>query len=365
MIMGFKARIYPNKEQEEALSNYCRVAHNMWNFLVAKYQNELPRVNSYGIKDYTPADLIADHDVQLPQRIVLGVLKTYSQTVRRFYKKLGNKPRFHKYNPNKQSFYSSSVTYKIKNDCIDMPTLGIGSSKSKSKHVLIDMQIVNKNNITEIIEPRFTCYKGKWYVSGSYKIDDVIKQDDLEYIGLDWGIKNFMTSSEGEFINYPKSVLREFQRINKLKHYRDKKEKGSNNWNKVNEKIKLAYDRFENLKKDFIEQTTTRLCKDHNIAIEDLTNAEIKRSSKARRRLMLIAPRTRFVDKLRWKCDKFGTAFKKVDPAYTSMTCSCCGLVHKSLKLSDRTLVCECGNKMDRDINAAINIAARAVCCSQ
>ena len=169
-----------------------------------------------------------------------------------------------------------------------------------------------------------------------------------------------MTTSTGIFINYPKSVVRQFYRINRLKSIRDKKVKGSNNWIKMNSKITRAYERFENLKKDFIEQTTTKLCKDNNIAIEDLTNAKVKRSSKNRRRLMQISPLSRFTEKLEWKCKKFGTEFYKVNPAYTSQTCSCCGKINTNLTLKDRAFKCLCGNIIDRDINAAINIAAKA-----
>ena len=127
-----------------------------------------------------------------------------------------------------------------------------------------------------------------------------------------------MTSSKGEFINYPKTVLREFYRINRLKSYRDKKIKNSNNWNKLNNRIILAYERFESLKKDFIEQTTTRLCRHNNIAIEDLVNAKIRMSNKNRRRLQMINPLSRFTDTLKWKSKKFGTDLYEVNPAYTS-----------------------------------------------
>ena len=58
MIIGFKMQIYPNKEQENILLEYCKTYHNMWNFLVAKYKDKLPDVNSYGIKDYTPNQTI-------------------------------------------------------------------------------------------------------------------------------------------------------------------------------------------------------------------------------------------------------------------------------------------------------------------
>ena len=240
-----------------------------------------------------------------------------------------------------------------------MPAARGFSIKGKSK-IVVDKDYIAKFNISEIKEPRFKYESGKWYITGSYEVPKPIKQKDLATIGLDWGIKNFMTSSTGEFINYPKTVLREFYRINKLKSLRDKKIKGSNNWNKLNNKVKLTYERFENLKKDFIEQTTTRLCKNNNIAIEDLTNAKIRMSNKNRRRLVQINPLNRFTDALKWKCKKFGTDLFEVNPAYTSQTCSCCKNIVK-LTLKDRIFKCSCGNIMDRDINAAINIAAKSI----
>ena len=148
-----------------------------------------------------------------------------------------------------------------------------------------------------------------------------------------------------------------------MKSIRDKKQKGSRNWNKMQLKTAKAYVRLDGLKRDFIEQTTTQLCRDNNIAVEDLTNAKIKMSDKRRRRLIQIAPSGKFVDKLAWKCQKYGTEFTKVDPSYTSKTCSNCGTVNHNLTLKDRTFVCpECGSVLDRDINAAVNIAAKGVC---
>ena len=81
MKRGFRIRIYPTEEQKELLSFYCKTAHNMWNFLVAKYKDKLPVCNAYGIKDYTPRDLINEYGVEIPQRIAFGVMKTYCDTV--------------------------------------------------------------------------------------------------------------------------------------------------------------------------------------------------------------------------------------------------------------------------------------------
>jgi putative transposase len=60
---------------------------------------------------------------------------------------------------------------------------------------------------------------------------------------------------------------------------------------------------------------------------------------------------------IKYKAERNGIKFIKVNPAYTSKTCSQCGVVKEKLALSDREFICECGNKMDRDYNASINIS--------
>lgn len=365
MKMGVKMRIYPTKEQEDLLFYYCRAAHDMQNFLVEKYQDKLPHTNSYGIIGYTPRDLITEFGCDVPQRVAYGAMIQYVTAVNFAYKKVANPPKFHKFDPNKQSFYVKSMKFKIIKGFIICPTKkGV---KMTSKNILVDKQYVAKFNITEITEPRFTYKNGKWFLSGCYDVDEP-KQNVIDnYIGLDWGIKNFITTSDGQYINYPDSVLRQYQRIRKLQSVRDKKKHDSKNTAKVNVRLRAAFERLENLKKDFVEKTTTELCRNNNIAVENLSFSSYNPPSYIRR-MHMISPRIRFFNKLAWKCQRFGTKYVSVDPMYTSQTCCMCGLL-QNLTLSDRMMICECGNKMDRDVNAAINIrnaalAATGVCCT-
>jgi hypothetical protein len=168
MIVGFKMEIHPNGFQQEILREYCKTYHNMWNFLVAKYKDNLPVVSKYGIKDFDTNDLINEFGSAIPKRVVLGVIKEYSRAVQMAYNKVVNRPKFHKYNPNKQSFYIASMTYSVTNGRAVIPSLGRGR-ENMSYRIPLDIEYLNKYNIKEIIEPRFTFYKGKWYISGSYK----------------------------------------------------------------------------------------------------------------------------------------------------------------------------------------------------
>ena len=365
--IGIKLEILPDKQQEELLFKYCEFYHKARNFLVAKYNEEHPKTSSYRIKDYTENNLIEDmsFDIHIPQRIALGVIKNFIYSWDRCYKKISKKPKFHKYNQNKQSFYVSSTRYSLggKRNFINFPHKKGIDKQEISKRIKIKTKIDKKIEIQNIY---FSYKNGKWYVSGCYKTDFPDIRNNLEILGLDWGIKNFMTTSQGEIINYPKNVLREYQRIGKLQKVRDKKQLNSKNYNKMQEKIKLAYERMENIKRNFAEQKTTELCRKHNIAIEDLVdNNNIKMKYKNWRRISIISPFYLFEEKLKWKCKKFGSNFYKVKPYNTSKTCSNCGSIKENLTLKDRVYHCkECGFIIDRDINAAINIAHKAICRS-
>ena len=386
MRKGIKIRIYPDKEQEELLLSYCKDYHNTKNFLVAKFKDNLPNVGKRNIIGYKDKDLLSEYEstynckTEMPTRCIRGAIEDYVSGVRKFYQKISSKPpKFHKYDPNKQSFYIVDVLYKISNCHIPMPINRnfVKQYKTISKKIPINKKYATKEHLTYLKDVRFHYQKGKWYISGCYDVPDVEIDNNKEFLGLDWGIKNFMTTSESTFVNYPKEVVREYYRIRKLSHYLDKKVKNSNNYKKLKKKFDKAYKRMNGLKRNFIHQETTKLARQYHIVIEDISFQDISKDKKNKkkkfiRRMSILAPKYLFEEQLEWKCQKFGSYFIKVNPRNTSRTCSACGQIH-DMKLNDRMMICSCGNKMDRDINAAINIKnagmnkilAEGICCTQ
>ena len=384
MLKGIKIRIYPDKEQEELLLSYCKDYHNMKNFLVAKFKDNLPNVGKNGIIGYKDKELLQEYEseynckTELLMRSVRGAIVDYVSGVKRFYQKLSSRPpKFHKYDPNKQSFYIIDCKYLIKNFVIQVPMrkeLGQKYKSTISKKIPINKKYAIKENITYLKDIRFKYEKGKWYISGCYDVPNVDIDEEKEFLGLDWGIKNFMTTSESTLINYPKEIVREYYRIRKLSHYLDKKVKNSNNYKRLKKKFDKAYKRMNGLKKNFIHQETTKLARKYHIVIEDISWNQISKGKKRKfiRRMSVLAPKYMFEEQLEWKCKKFGSYFIKVNPKNTSKTCSVCGQIH-DMKLNDRMMICSCGNKMDRDINAAINIKnagmnkilAEGICCTR
>ena len=363
MDYGIKIKIKPTREQCEYLTHCCESYHNMRNWLVAKYKNDLPNVGKHRIIGYSDIQMQEDYKIKnVPKRLYRSVIYNYSDSLKRFYTHNVNKPpKFHKYNSNKQSFCIVDVEFNVNNYKIKIPSYR-DDKFTIPKYITLDKYTVDKFNITKIKNIRYTKYKNKWYVSGIINIEKPNKIPK-EYLGLDWGIKNFMTTSEGKYINYPKSVLREYQRIRYLQHYLSLKKRTSNNYKKLLFKLRNAYIRMTNIKNNSIEKETKDLVKKYNICIENISMSKMMsttRKYKKLKRNFILSPYSIFINKLEWKCEKYGSYFIKVDPNYTSMSCCKCGTIKEDLKLSDRVFICECcGNIIDRDLNAAINIRER------
>ena len=387
MLKEIKIRIYPDKEQEKLLLSYCKDYHNMKNFLVAKFKDNLPNVGKRNIIGYKDKDILSEYEImyncktELPTRCIRGAITDYISGIRKFYQKICSRPpKFHKYDPNRQSFYIVDLKYLIKDCSVPMPVRKDLRAKYKStisKKIPMDKKYATKEHLTYLKDIRFHYQKGKWYVSGCYDVPNVEINNNKEFLGLDWGIKNFMTTSESTLINYPKGIVREYYRIRKISHYLDKKVRNSNNYKKLKRKFDKAYKRMNGLKINFIHQETTKLARQYHIVIEDIPFEDISKDKKEGkrkfiRRTKVLAPKYMFEEQLEWKCKKFGSYFIKVDPKNTSKTCSVCGQIH-NMRLKDRVMICSCGNKMDRDINAAINIKnagihkilAESICCTR
>jgi putative transposase len=133
--------------------------------------------------------------------------------------------------------------------------------------------------------------------------------------------------------------------------------KNKYNGNKRKKKIALLHEKKRFQSEDAVNKISYTLVKDYDtICMEDLSVANLKRNrslSKSFNRQSL----GRLQELIKYKCEVHGKNYLEVPRFYpSSKTCSTCGLIKKTLSLSDRTFVCEKGHTMDRDINAAINI---------
>ena len=203
-----------------------------------------------------------------------------------------------------------------------------------------------------------------WYAHISCDIGDTPKVEPTDAIAVDMGTTHYLMTSEGEKIDNPR-WYREAEGLLR-KHSKDlsRKKLGSNRRKKQQQKLALHHERTVNRRKDFIGKLVYKLYhhqKNNVLVAEDLRISNMVKNKHLSKSISDASWATFF----QWCADiaeRDGLHFHQVDPKNTSQTCSCCcQKAPKKLSLSVRTFNCGyCGNSLDRDHNAAINILFRA-----
>ncbi len=203
-----------------------------------------------------------------------------------------------------------------------------------------------------------------WFIS--FKMESVIKQTQIvKSTGVDLGIKTLATLTDGSKYPCSQAYIQNTTKLRRLQRsqargyeYAKKHElQPGKNYQKHNKKIAKLHQRIANIRKDQIHKLTSDLVKNHNrIIIEDLNvSGMIKNHHLAS--AILDGGFYEFRRQLEYKCKWNGVELVIADRWFaSSKTCSCCG--HKQdMPLKKRVFVCEkCGQVMDRDLNAAINL---------
>ena len=207
---------------------------------------------------------------------------------------------------------------------------------------------------------------GKWFVSVAVELDDTQKPlpKTGKSVGLDLGITDLATLSDGTKIKAPKPLKNKLKKPRRLNKSLSRKQKGSNNREKVKTKPSRLYYKIFNIRKDFLNKLTTDLVKQFDaICLENLNTKGMVRNRKLSRAISDLGF-YEFKRQLIYKANQWGKSIKELDRFYpSSKTCSNCGFImsKENLTLAVRHWICpSCHANHDRDINASINILNQA-----
>ncbi|EJR18588.1 transposase [Bacillus paranthracis] len=217
--------------------------------------------------------------------------------------------------------------------------------------------------------------KGRYFVSVLCELEEMATKLALNKIGLgiDLGVKDFATRSDGivhENINKTIKVKKIEKRLKReqrslARKFENLKKRGEKsvtnrrvNIDKNVLRVQKLHARLANIRIEYVKSIVTNVVKTKPtfITVEDLN---VKGMMKNKHLSKTIAKQSFFTFKtwLLTKCEEYGIELRQVDRFYpSSKLCSCCSQKKADLKLSDRVYTCECGNVMDRDLNAAINL---------
>jgi putative transposase len=206
---------------------------------------------------------------------------------------------------------------------------------------------------------RVFCRAGKWFVAFSCEVE---KPEPLpktgESIGVDLGLLRLATLSNGEKKENPRWYRKILQELRVLQRKIARCMRGGRNRRRLVLRLQRLMVHVADARKDFLNKFVHELItRFDRIVLEDLRVAAMAHGRFAMS--ILDAGWSYLVSRLAHKAESAGREVVKVDPAYTSKTCSGCGAIFEHLSLSDRWVECDCGVSLDRDHNAAIVVFQR------
>lgn len=358
MDKAFKYQIYPSKKQTKLFNHVleeCRWLYNC--FLEQRKTSWETERKSISCMDqcYSIVQLKKDRSslktapAQVLQEIAFRIEKTYHAFFRRVRK--GEKPGYprfkgkHRYD----SFSYPQPGFKI-----------IPEKKVVKLSKIGEIKIKYHRPIEGIIK---TCTikkapTGKWFATFSCKVEPKPLTPSNKSIGIDMGLESFATFSNGTKIENPRFFKQEEQKLAKIQRKFSKQEKGTPKRTKLRKSIAHVYENISNKRLDFSHKLSREIINNFGIvSVENLSINEMRKNGfRCVNKSIGDAAWNIFLNFLSYKAEEADRKLIKVNPAYTSQTCSNCGVRHK-LELSNRVFHCpSCNFSLDRDRNAAINI---------
>lgn len=380
MIKSIKVRLRPNNTQLTRLFQYADCARFAYNWAIVREQENYSQGNKFLSdcelrREFTQLKKLPEYEWlnKVSNDVTKQSIKEACNSYIKFFKKQSKYPKFKSKKRSKQSFFQDG--FKIRFTDTHVKVEGFPMSKKRNKQKLNWIKLCEKGRIPtncKYLNPRFTYDGLYWYVSVSIEVDDELNLPSNDGLGIDLGLKDLAICSYGntyQNINKTQRVKklekqkRRLQRSVSRKYNMNKEgvrhKKTSNIIKREKELLKLTR-RLTNIRHNCLHQTTSEIIKRKPsfICIEDLNVRGMMKNrhlSKAVRQQRLYEFRRQIEYKSAWNhipviiADRFFPSSK---------LCSCCGMIKKDLKLSDRIYKCECGNVIDRDFQASLNLKA-------
>lgn len=359
MNRSYKYRIYPDKIQRKALDEAFSFCRNLYNCALEE------RISYY---------------------------KTYGKSLS-YEKQAGNLKHLKKEFPECKNIYSQTFQETLKRLDVAYKRFfklkkGFPRFKNKDRFRSICFPQANKNGGIKILEnkklkifgiPGEVKMKPHRSFQGQLKQIRIIKQNDQYYVSLscdnvpesalqfagkstaiDLGLNNFITTDQNVVVKHPKPYKTAKEKLAYKQRKFSKKQKGSNNYYRLKNEIAKTHNKIHNIREDFQHKLSKKLIEENDtIVVEklDIKNMLERKGYEVNKQNISDASWGAFIYKLKYKAESAGRIIKEVDPRNTSKTCSSCKNIKIDLKITDREYICGvCNLKIDRDLNAAINI---------
>ena len=367
MLRAVKIRLYPNVTQATQINKLLGCYRVVYNQCLARkiksYEENKISENRTSLGHFIHHELLKDdnfawlreQNTKVLKQAVIDMLNAYKN----FFEQRTGYPRFKSKKDNKQScrFELGAISKRNVYTDYKLSLANIRDVKFRCNEKYAQYLQRHKANIRQATLTKLPC--GEYYLSILVDGDLTHKvKESYHTIGIDLGIKDFIVTSDGEVfenLHFKKSESKKLIRIQKQL---SRKQNGSNNRNKAKIKLAKVYKRIADKKQYYLHQVSNTLINENQvICMEDLNVKGMLKNHKLAGSIQEMSF-YEFKRMLEYKANWYGRKLIFVDRFYpSSKTCNHCGYVNKKLKLSDRQWVCpDCGEIIERDYNAALNI---------
>ena len=362
MLKAYKYKIKPNQQQEELLSKFFGCTRFIYNWgLNAKTSayKENGKAVGYMQLAHELTKLKQDNEHQWLNECTTEALqqslRSLDNAFTAFFRKKANYPRFKSKKHTRDSVkFINCVHFDFENWTVKLPKLG-------------KVRMCMNRTFDQS-----TCKQGTCTVSrdhcGTYWC--VITVDDLllkptktklvkdNAIGVDLGIKDYAILSNGTKFTNPKHLEKAQRNLAHLQKVFARKNKDSKNHERMRVKVAKCHRSIANQRNDFLHKLSAHLVRNYDvICLEDLNVKGMEQNHNLARAIQG-ASWSEFVRQLEYKSEWYGKNvlfIGRFEPS--SKLCHKCGYINQELQLKDREWICpQCGEHLDRGVNAAINI---------
>ncbi len=367
IIKAFKYRLYPNKEQITLLSKHFGCVRYIYNWAlnskIEAYKTEKKYENFISLGNKLPKlkeefEWLKEINAQSLQ----SAIKNVDNAFKHFFKDKKGFPKFKSKKRRKDSFHiPQSFEFNLEKSTISIP-------KIKEIKCIFSRKFTGKTKTATISRTP----SNKYFVSILVETEDNIIQKQIiekdKTLGIDVGIKTYVTLSSGEKIDNPKHLKTSQYKL-KYQQYilskqdtinKEKKIENSKKREKQRLKVSRLHEKITNQRNDFLHKLTYKLTHDNQVntlVVEDLSVTNMMKNHCLAGSIQ-DASWGKFFEFLKYKCEWYGKnllTIGRFEPS--SKMCNSCGHINKELTLKDRVWVCEgCSKENDRDYNASMNI---------
>lgn len=360
MQKGVKFRIYPNREQKNLINQTLGCCRLIYNKGLAMRNEAYQNGDKIGYSQTSAmlTELKKSEDFAFLKTVDSIALQQSLRDLDRgfvnFFQKRASHPVFKSKHDNHQSYrtINQGDNIRIVGKQIKLPKLGYVKVRQS-------MEIGHINNVTVERTPT-----GKYFAVLNVEFEPVPKPNSGGKIGIDVGIKEFYSDSNGNMVPNPKHLEKSMRKFIREQRRLSRKEKGSSNRNKQRVKVALVHEKITNQRNDFLQKESTMLIRENQtICIEDLKVKNMMSNHRLAKAIASVSW-SKFFDMLEYKATWYGNDIIRIPTMYpSSQTCSCCGYKNPLVKnLAVRNWECpECHTKHNRDTNAGINILSKGL----